>query len=279
VLYTIHHVGVAVHSADAALAFYRDVCGLRVTKDATLPEQGVRGILLAAGGTEIELLEPLDTDSPVGRFLARRGEGLHHLCFATDDVETELLQARQRGLRLIDEHPRPGLAGMIAFIHPQSVQGILVEYAQPPAPAHAAAAARPPMDAAAPAFDHLAIAVADPDAAANGFIDAFRLVEGEKREYPSLGIYAARIEAGPTWIGFVGPLSRGSAVAKYLSERGPGLYAISLSVSRLDSFIEALRAQGVRCADVAAIENGDRVTFVSPRSAHGVLIQLVDHGG
>src|SRR5579859_205400 len=100
----IHHVGVVVRSADEALRFYRDTLGLSVAKDAVIEDQGVRGVLLPAGETEIELLEPTRPGTGVARFL-ERGEGLHHVCFESDDVAAELQTAKTRGLRLIDEQP------------------------------------------------------------------------------------------------------------------------------------------------------------------------------
>ena len=127
----IHHVGIVVRNLEQAYAFWRDVLGLQVHKVATVQDQGVRAALLTIGNSEIELLEPLAATSGIGKFLAKRGEGLHHLCYATDDVAAELEEARAKGTRLIDEKPRPGLAGMICFLHPASTHGVLVEYAQP----------------------------------------------------------------------------------------------------------------------------------------------------
>ena len=127
----IHHVGVVVRSADEALMFYRDTLGLPVTADRVIEDQGVRGVLLQVGGSEIELLEPTRDDTGVARYLESRGEGMHHICFETDDVAAELEAARQKGIELIDEKPRPGLAGMICFLHPKSNHGVLVEFAQP----------------------------------------------------------------------------------------------------------------------------------------------------
>ena len=127
----IHHVGVVVQSADQALKFYRDALGLPVTADRVIEDQGVRGVLLQIGGSEIELLEPTRDDTGVARFLATRGEGMHHICFESDDVGAELEAARAKGIELIDQQPRPGLAGMICFLHPKSNHGVLVEFATP----------------------------------------------------------------------------------------------------------------------------------------------------
>ncbi len=127
----IHHVGVVVRSADEALKFYRDALGLPVTADKVIEDQGVRGVLLKIGGSEIELLEPTQEGTGVARFLESRGEGMHHICFESDDVGQELEAARAKGIELIDEKPRVGLAGMICFLHPKSNHGVLIELATP----------------------------------------------------------------------------------------------------------------------------------------------------
>lgn len=127
----IHHVGVVVPDLENAMRFWRDLLGLHLTKTQTVADQGVKAALLQAGETEIELLEPLSPENGVGKFLARRGGGLHHVCFESDDVSRELEAAKVRGIPVIDQKPRPGLAGMICFLHPKATRGVLVEYAQP----------------------------------------------------------------------------------------------------------------------------------------------------
>jgi methylmalonyl-CoA/ethylmalonyl-CoA epimerase len=142
VIRDIHHVGIAVRQLHHAYGLYRDVLGLPLMKEAELKDQGVRAALLAAGDSEIELLEPIGADSGVARFLARHGEGLHHVCFETPDVARELTAAKDKGAELIDTTPRAGLAGQIGFLHPRSCAGVLVELATPTAGAgsHTAAA-------------------------------------------------------------------------------------------------------------------------------------------
>ena len=127
----IHHVGVVVRDLDQAMVLWRDTLGLHLTKSMVVEDQGVKAALLRAGETEIELLEPINPENGVGRFLAKRGGGLHHVCFETDDVARELEAARIKGIQLIDQRPRPGLAGMICFLHPKAARGVLVEFAQP----------------------------------------------------------------------------------------------------------------------------------------------------
>ena len=127
----IHHVGIAVNNLDEALKFYRDTLGLHVHASATVEDQGVKAALLTIGQSEIELLEPLSPESAVGRFLQRKGEGLHHICFQTPDVDSELEGLKQKGVELVDQKPRKGLAGMICFLHPRASRGVLTELATP----------------------------------------------------------------------------------------------------------------------------------------------------
>jgi methylmalonyl-CoA/ethylmalonyl-CoA epimerase len=127
----IHHVGIVVRSLDEGYRFYRDALGLSLTKEATVADQGVRAALLKIGDSEIELLEPIDPAGGVAKFLEKRGEGLHHVCFETDDVAAELDATKAKGLPVIDQKPRRGLAGMICFLHPKAQHGVLIEYAEP----------------------------------------------------------------------------------------------------------------------------------------------------
>jgi methylmalonyl-CoA/ethylmalonyl-CoA epimerase len=127
----IHHIGIAVHDLDKSLEFYRDTLGLHVHAMDTVEDQGVRAALLTVGESEIELLEPTNPEANMAKFLARRGEGLHHICFQTADVDGELETVKANGVELIDQASRVGLAGMICFLHPRASRGVLVELATP----------------------------------------------------------------------------------------------------------------------------------------------------
>jgi methylmalonyl-CoA/ethylmalonyl-CoA epimerase len=131
-LSAIDHVGVAVESIDAALGVYRDALGLTLVHRETVSDQGVDAALLDVGDSHIELLEPLGPDTGVGRFLARRGAGLHHVAYRVASVEDTLTALSAAGVRLIDERPRTGIRGsQVAFIHPSSTGGVLTEIVQP----------------------------------------------------------------------------------------------------------------------------------------------------
>lgn len=120
------HVGIAVESIAAALPFYRDVLGL--TPEPPERADGADIVSLAFGDVTIELLEPKDPDSPVAKFIARRGPGIHHVCYRVPDLDGALARARAAGYRLIDERPRTGAGGRrIAFLHPKATAGILLE--------------------------------------------------------------------------------------------------------------------------------------------------------
>jgi methylmalonyl-CoA/ethylmalonyl-CoA epimerase len=131
-LSAIDHVGVAVEDIDAALALYRDSLGMPLVHRETVDEQGVEAALLDVGEAHVELLQPLGPDTAVGKFLARRGPGLHHVAYRVPDVERTLRALADAGMRLIDERARRGIRGSrVAFIHPASTDGVLTEIVQP----------------------------------------------------------------------------------------------------------------------------------------------------
>jgi methylmalonyl-CoA/ethylmalonyl-CoA epimerase len=124
----IHHLGVAVEDLDTALATYEHLFGAEIEHRATVEDQGVRAASLRIGEGRVELLEPLGEDTPVGRFLAKRGPGMHHVAYEVSDLAATLVELSRAGADLIDEQPRPGLFGLeVAFVHPDSVHGVLSE--------------------------------------------------------------------------------------------------------------------------------------------------------
>ena len=127
----IDHLGIAVRSLDEGLALWGDLLGLEPAGAETVAEQGVRTAFLKVGETRLELLEPTGPDTPVGRFLHKRGPGFHHVCFLVEDLEAALRQLESRGMRLVDRQPRNGAEGCkVAFLHPASTGGVLVELKQ-----------------------------------------------------------------------------------------------------------------------------------------------------
>jgi methylmalonyl-CoA/ethylmalonyl-CoA epimerase len=136
-LATIDHIGVAVEDLDAAIELYRDRLAMPLVHRETVTEQGVEAVLLDVGDGHVELLSPLGPDTAVGKFLERRGPGLHHVAYRVDDVERTLAALAGAGMRLIDEQPRAGIRGSrVAFVHPASTGGVLTEIVQPASEGH-----------------------------------------------------------------------------------------------------------------------------------------------
>ena len=127
----LHHIAVAVKNIEEALGEYADVLGLPRTEIQFIESQQVKATLIPVGDAEIELIEPTDPEGGIAKFLERRGEGLHHICFQVADVDHELSELEKKGLQLIDKQSRPGLAGMVGFLHPRSTKGVLTELCTP----------------------------------------------------------------------------------------------------------------------------------------------------
>jgi methylmalonyl-CoA/ethylmalonyl-CoA epimerase len=243
----IHHVGIVVKRLTEAYRFYRDVLGLPLTREAELRDQGVRAALLMAGDSEIELLEPTESGTGIARFLASRGEGLHHVCFETPDVGVALGDLSERGVELIDPKPRHGLAGEIAFLHPRACNGILVELATPPHDAEAGG--RSPLR-----LKRLVIGARDPSSATSRFQFLFGfpevMINGGARSMLAAGRSALLIvpadEVGGT---------EGMVAISLVSEDFP-----ALTRAIADARVKVLRGTGEMT--------------VEPESSHGVHLHI-----
>ncbi len=127
----VDHIGIAVESLDEALKFYEEVLGMKLQGIEVVEEQKVKVAFLPIGDTEIELLESTDKEGPIAKFIEKKGEGIQHIAYRVDDIEKALQEMREKGIRLIDEKPRYGAGGAkIAFLHPKSTKGVLVELCQ-----------------------------------------------------------------------------------------------------------------------------------------------------
>jgi methylmalonyl-CoA/ethylmalonyl-CoA epimerase len=125
----IEHIGIAVNSLEESIPYYENVLGLKCYAVEEVADQKVKTAFFQVGQTKIELLESTDPEGPIGKFLANKGPGIHHLAFAVDDVDLALKQAEEKGVRLIDKQPRKGAEGLrIGFLHPKSTHGVLTEF-------------------------------------------------------------------------------------------------------------------------------------------------------
>lgn len=127
----IEHIGMAVKDLDAAIAYYESVFGLKCYSIEEVADQKVRTAFFKLGDTKIELLESTDPEGPVGKFIEKKGEGIHHLAFAVENIEEALKETEEKGIRLIDKEPRDGAEGLkIGFLHPKSTFGVLTEFCE-----------------------------------------------------------------------------------------------------------------------------------------------------
>jgi methylmalonyl-CoA/ethylmalonyl-CoA epimerase len=133
----IYHLGYAVEDLEAASRFYRENLGVDPGEPEEVEEQGIRAVMFEVGESAVELVEPTRPDSPVGKFLAKRGEGFHHVAFQVEDLEATLAELKEKGVELIDEEPRTGVGGSkMAFIHPKGAHGVLTELVELPEERH-----------------------------------------------------------------------------------------------------------------------------------------------
>lgn len=222
----IDHIGVAVDSLEEAAAKFRRVFGLAVAAQEVLEDQQVIAALVPTATGRFELLQPTNPESVVGRFLARRGEGVHHICFEVINIagEIELLKSRQ--VQLVQGTPRRGFVGQIEFVHPRSAGGILVEMAE--------VSLRTPTTTPL-RLGHVAIATKDRAAAAELWKKNFHLVEGGQQEADSAEADGARSVAldaagpqGRRLVQFVEPVGPSGPIAEFIEKRGEGVYSLTL---------------------------------------------------
>ncbi len=265
----LHHVGIVVPDADEALGFYRDVMGLSVAKDEVVEEQGVRGVLLPVGENEIELLQPVRDDTGVARFLESRGPTLHHICLRTDDIRAELARIRALGVDLIDEEPRYGLAGEIAFLHPRSMHGVLVELAEVE-DRHASPDK---------GFDHIACRVADYEAARGRWGEVAGLEEHAQLNAEASGMLIGQFPIGQCMLELIAPNGPDSPLVQAIEEQREGASPmVAIEVPDLDAEIARYRAAGLDVPDAeAGVLPGTRRSGIGAEQAYGIRIQLLEY--
>jgi methylmalonyl-CoA/ethylmalonyl-CoA epimerase len=267
----IHHVGVVLPDADEALGFFRDVMGLEVTEDRVIEEQGVRGVLLAVGENEIELLQPTRDDTGVARYLASKGPTLHHICFRTDDIRGELARLKAAEVELIDQEPRDGLAGEIAFIHPKSAHGVLIELAQPPVGSHSSNAK---------GFDHLAALVKDMKTASATWKQLVGIEVTNEIRPPGRGMVIGQMPISQVMIELLAAESPDSPLAKRVEENGEGASSmVAIEVQDIAGEIARYRGAGYELADAAPGPLPNSMTStISADQSFGLAIQLIEFG-
>jgi methylmalonyl-CoA/ethylmalonyl-CoA epimerase len=250
---------------------YRDVLGLPVATRATVADQGVHAALLPMHDGEIELLEPADPAGGVARFLERKGEGLHHVCFETPDVSAALAQAKAATLPVIDQSPRPGLAGMIAFLHPKASHGVLVEMAQPLTPPVHPDPLSPGIRAVG--IGTVYVVVQELPTAGATYARNFHGVEGAIEDAPHFASKKLVVSIGRSDVTLLGSADRVSPVGCFLADRGEGLFGVCLRVADFGAALRHLEETGIPTK-----VHGRHTTFplarLDPTRTHGVNLFL-----
>lgn len=266
----VHHIGTVVRSADAALAFYRDALGLPLVDDLTLGDGRLRALLLAAGENEIEIFEPIAGDGMHARHLRERGESIHHVCFATDDVDAEVARLKRQGVRLQQQEPITGITGRIVFVEPAETHGVLVEFAEPFPGAERRRAK---------GFDHLATLVADLDSATRTWSEVVGLEVASEHAVPAHGAIVRRLRAGQCTIDLIAPASRDGKVTRALAEGGErALSLVAFETADLDAEIGRWREAGVPIGDAepGPVAGSTRAAIPATRAC-GLRVEFVQY--
>lgn len=275
----VDHFSIAVHSIDRALEFFSRYFPVEMNAG---PQSGYnpdfRWCDFHVGHAKIELIESARPGSFVERFLGRRGEGIHHLSLEVDDLEAVVGPMERDGLRIVDRFDA-GDGHRTAFVSPRSAFGMLVQFWEVP---HDPTAGRErerivemPIDGVRLTFDHLSVAVRDLDAGRTFFEKYFPVRKLGERHVGYAGDFELQqFDIGDYKMELIADASGESFVTRFLTRRGEGFHHISIDVDRIDPVLEQMRSDGVRIVDEADVGNGYKTAFVSPRFAHGVLIQF-----
>ena len=230
---SIDHIGVAVNDLEAAAARFNETLGLSEAAREHVEDQQLIAALLPTSDVRFELLQPTSPESVVGRFLERRGEGIHHICFEVGDIEAEIQDLTSRDVQLIQGAPRQGFVGLVEFVHPRAAAGVLVEMAQISLRTSTGIDLR---------MGHVTVASKDAGAAAETWKRNFGMVESAEAGFRSSPADMARVadlcisdpRAGAV-VRFAEPLGPQGAIADFIEDRGEGVYSLTLVTSSLES--------------------------------------------
>jgi methylmalonyl-CoA epimerase len=270
----INHVAVVVRNVGDAVRFYHEVLGLPVGHQATVADQGVHAVLLPVGADEIELLEPTNPSGGVARFLEKKGEGIHHLCIETPDVAAALARIKAANLQVIDQAPRKGLAGTIAFLHPAACQGVLVELAQRGEPAHAPAVPAS-IGIRATGIATFFLGTKDLGLAAEMLAKHFdATLQGKETDARlSAGSVIATIGGSRITLLDSKDLAASPEVSRFLRGRTEGLLGLCLAVTDFDDALRHLGKHGL-AVEVRGKDGDAPLARIPPEKTHGVGLFL-----
>jgi methylmalonyl-CoA epimerase len=262
----VHHVGIAVRSLEAAYAFYRDALALPLVKENVGATLGTRAALLAVGRSYLELMEPRDEASPLARFIAEHGEGLHHLALWSDDIDSQVAALHGIGAPVLEPEPLEGFAGRLASLAPEALGGVLVQVVQPARGLDGGPAAEGPLKR----IDHVVLHPPDVEDACRCFQEYF-------------GVETKRtMERGPRRFAFLRP---GDVIleligASQAAQPGTGrLAGLAFEVNGIDELTASLKGRGLPVGEPHPAVQGGRIVSVDASATCGVPVAFIDFSG
>ena len=266
----LDHVGIAVKDLEQAVARIEQVLGLKTTVIAEVEDQQVRAALVPTPIGRLELLEPTSPEGAVGRFIERRGEGAHHVCFAVDDIEAARHHVLSKGGQLIGTEARPGLTGIVDFVHPRSTGGVLVELAK-------ITLRTPAFVDSDLQFHHVTLRTQDADASADLWMRLFDIPLKRKGVSEGFQMKTSWLDAGDAEVEFAQQLNETGPVARAMKQMGEGFHALVLESSDPAGLAEHVQQQGLR---VITDESEPRnvLRAIHPLDFLGTLVLLAVKG-
>jgi methylmalonyl-CoA epimerase len=259
----VHHVGIVVRSLEAAYSFYRDALALPVVKEDILPTQGLRAAMLSVGTSYLELLQPLQEHTPLARYVAERGEGLHHVALRSDDVDSQVAALRTVKAPLRDPEPRTLLSGRVSYLAPEAFDGALLQVVQPIDLDNEPAASR----GAIKRIDHVVLYQPDVEATCRRFQEYLGVAT--KRTMERASRCFAFLRPGDVILELIGPAEGGEA--------GTGRIAgLAFEVEGIDELTASLKSKGLPVGEPHPAVQGGRIVSVQASAACGVPVAFID---
>jgi methylmalonyl-CoA epimerase len=260
----IDHIGVAVKDLDAAAKAFERIFGLKVAAQEEIHDQQLVAALVPTANARFELMQPMTPESVVGRFIERRGEGIHHVCFEVDDIRKEIETLQGRGVQLIQGKPREGFVGEVEFIHPRSANGVLTEIAQ--------VTRRTPTNTELK-LHHITIATNNRDAAVENWSKSFALKVNRMATREGAPMVTGWLDAGDAEVEFAQQTATEGPIANAIAKRGEGVYGVVLDTQDAVKLRDHIRKQGLRVIEDSEGDNVIRV--VHPKDFLGTLMMFV----
>jgi methylmalonyl-CoA/ethylmalonyl-CoA epimerase len=278
VITDVHHIGIAVGNLDDALGLFRDTLGMPCVKQGEMPARGVRAAMLAAGRSYLEVIQPVEESSPFARFIAERGQGLHHVALWSTDVGADVAKLRDLGVPLDDREPRDGFTGRLSYLHASAFDGAQLEVVEP----EAALAGDNPLSGHITRIDHVVLRVPSVAAVSEHFDAWFGVPTKRTMERGEQAF--AFMRPGDVVIEVIGPKAgRPSAPANAglrMSGTAEGQIAgLAFEVREIDALTKHVRTKGYPIGEPHPALQGGRIVSVHPTGACGVPVAFIDFAG